>query len=88
MIDAGAMAFYDELLEDQSAPVRALMALDGIGPKTALRLTMELGVTTPEELVAAAESGKIHDLYGFGARREALLAAAARAAAPTTHAAA
>ena len=84
----GAMAFYDELLEDASPPVRALMALDGIGPKTALRLSGDLGITTAEQLIAAAEQGKINKLHGFGHRREALLAQAARVAPPATPAAA
>jgi len=81
LIDAGVMAFYDELIEDVSPAVRSLMAVDGVGPKTALRLSQDLGITTPRELIAAAERGKIHNLYGFGPRREALLARAARDAA-------
>lgn len=79
VINAGALTFYDELLEDAPPVVRALMAVEGIGPKTALRLSEGLGVETPRELVVAAENGKIRQLYGFGPQREALLAAAARA---------
>lgn len=79
LIDAGAMTFYDELLEDAPPIMRALMAVEGIGPKTALRLSEGLGVATPRELIAAAENGKIRQLYGFGPHREALLAEAARA---------
>jgi len=88
LLDAGAMTFYDELVEDAPPAVRALMAVEGVGPKTALRLSDGLGVATPRELLAAAESGKIRALYGFGPHREALLAEAARALLPAATAAA
>lgn len=90
LMGAGALAFYEELLEDLPPAVRALMAVDGVGPKTALRLSDGLGIATPRGLIAAAERGRVRELYGFGPRREALLAAAARAAiaAPATPAAA
>jgi DNA polymerase (family 10) len=81
LISTGALNFYDELLEDLPLPVRTLMALDGIGPKTAQRLHAELGISTAHELIAAAERGKIRELYGFGARSEGKLARAARSAA-------
>ena len=80
LISTGTLNFYDELLEDLPLPVRTLMALDGIGPKTAQRLHAELAISTPQELIAAAERGKIRELYGFGARSEVKLARAARSA--------
>ena len=81
LISTGALTFYDELLEDLPFPVRTLMALDGIGPKIAQRLHAELGISTAQDLIAAAERGKIRELYGFGARSEVNLARAARSAA-------
>jgi DNA polymerase (family 10) len=81
LISTGALTFYDELLEDLPLPVRTLMALDGIGPKIAQRLHAELGISTAQDLIAAAERGKIRELYGFGARSEVNLARAARSAA-------
>ena len=80
LISTGTLNFYDELLEDLPLPVRTLMALDGIGPKIAQRLHGELGISTAQDLVAAAERGKIRELYGFGARSEVKLARAARSA--------
>src|SRR5438105_499670 len=80
LIATGSLNFYDELLEDLPLPVRSLMALDGIGPKIAQRLHEELGLCTAHDLIAAAEQGKIHDLFGFGERRERNLAHAARSA--------
>jgi DNA polymerase/3'-5' exonuclease PolX len=85
LISTDSLAFYDELLEDLPLPVRALMALDGIGPITAQRLHAELGIASAQDLLAAAERGKVRALYGFGARREANLAHAARGAVSDLH---
>jgi DNA polymerase/3'-5' exonuclease PolX len=79
LITTGRLAFYDELLEDQPEYIRALMAVDGIGPKTAQRLHAGLGVRTVGDLIAAAERKHVQQLFGFGERREASLARAARA---------
>ena len=81
LISTGTLNFYDDLLEDLPLPVRTLMALDGIGPKIAQRLHAELGISTAQDLIAAAERGKIRELYGFGARSEVNLARATRSAA-------
>ena len=81
LISTGSLNFYDELLEDLPLPIRALMALDGIGPKMAQRLHAELGLSTARDLLAAAERGKIRTLYGFGVRSERNLARAALGAA-------
>ena len=78
LLATGSLTFYDDLLEELPLPVRSLMALDGIGPKTAQRLHDELGLCSAHDLIAAAEQGKIHELYGFGVRRESNLARAAR----------
>jgi DNA polymerase (family X) len=80
LITTGRLAFYEDLLEDQPAHIRALMAVDGIGPKTAQRLYAGLGVRTVGELIAAAERKHVQQLFGFGETRETNLARAARAA--------
>jgi DNA polymerase/3'-5' exonuclease PolX len=77
-ISSGRLAFYDDLLEDQPAHIRALMSVDGIGPRTAQRLYDGLGVRTVGELIAATERKHVQSLFGFGAVREASLAQAAR----------
>jgi DNA polymerase (family X) len=46
------------------------MRLPGLGPKTARRIWQELGVTTLEELKAAAESERVRTLSGLGATTE------------------
>jgi DNA polymerase (family X) len=46
------------------------MRLPGLGPKTAARIWKELGVTTLEELRAAAEGERLRTLAGLGAKTE------------------
>ncbi|MGH2411612.1 MAG: helix-hairpin-helix domain-containing protein [Chloroflexota bacterium] len=78
LITSGRLAFYEDLLEDQPEHIRALMAVEGIGPKTAQRLYAGLGVRTVGDLIAAAERQQVQTLFGFGKVREASLAQAAR----------
>ena len=86
LIAAGSMTFYQELLEDLPEPIRALMAVEGVGPKTAARLHRDLGLDGPEALLDAASRGAIRELWGFGPRREELLARAAGAPQEGVHA--
>jgi DNA polymerase (family 10) len=46
------------------------MRLPGLGPKTAARIWKELGVTTLEELRAAAEAERLRGLAGLGPKSE------------------
>jgi DNA polymerase (family 10) len=46
------------------------MRLPGLGPKTAARIWRELGVTTLEQLRAAAEEQRLRTLAGLGAKTE------------------
>ena len=78
LITTGRLTFYDDLLEDQPEHIRALMAVDGIGPKTAHRLYVGLGVRTVDDLIAATECNQVQLLFGFGEVREANLAREAR----------
>ena len=75
----GEMQFYRDLYASLPPEMVRLMEVPGIGPRIALRLYVELNIGSPEELIAAAEAGKIRRLYRFGERSEANLAAAARA---------
>jgi DNA polymerase (family 10) len=65
------------------AGVVSFLRLPGIGPKTAARFWIELGLTTPEELRRAAEEEQLRTLPGLGASIEAkVLKALAAAAGP------
>jgi DNA polymerase (family 10) len=71
------MRFYVELCADMPREVSSLMLIPGVGPKTALRLNEELGLTSAADVYAAAQQGKIRQLYGFGLKRERQLLAGA-----------
>ncbi len=79
LVATGRMGFYVELCGDLPPAVEALMTIPGVGPKTAHRLSSELDLSTPTDVVAAAEAGRIRTLPGFGAQSEANLRAAAGA---------
>ena len=58
------------------------MRLPGLGPKTARRIWQELGVTTLDELKAAAEQERLRSLAGLGAKSEAKILEALAQAPP------
>ncbi len=63
------------------AEVATFMRLPGLGPKTARRIWLELGITTLPELRAAAEDERLRTLTGLGPKSEQkILAALARPA--------
>jgi DNA polymerase (family 10) len=64
--------------------VRLFMKLPGLGPKTAAKIWLQLGITTLEGLREAAEQGRLRALPGLGAKSEenVLRGLAARAEAP------
>jgi DNA polymerase (family 10) len=61
------------------AEVATFMRLPGLGPKTARRLWLELGITTVDGLRAAAEAQQLRGLAGLGPKsEEKILSALAR----------
>jgi len=70
LLATGRMGFYVELCTELPQGVAALMSLPNVGPKTARRLHEELGLSSPADVYAAAQGGKIRALYGFGPKRE------------------
>ena len=70
LLATGRMRFYVELCAELPDEVSGLMRIPNVGPKTALRLHEELGLSTPADVYAAAQAGKIRALYGFGEKRE------------------
>src|SRR5579885_2608051 len=78
LVQTGTMTFYNDLCMPALPPgVRALMAVEHVGPHIAIRLHEELGIDTPEKLWWAAHQQKIRKLPGFGPRSEARLKEAA-----------
>jgi DNA polymerase (family X) len=70
LVRQGRMQFQDELMAQLPQPYRELLAVPGIGPKTAARLMSEAGVFGLEALVRAAREGRLRRLRGIGVWRE------------------
>ena len=67
----GRLSFYIDLCEETlPAEVRQLMTVPHVGPRTALRLTSQLGIHTVADLYEAARSHQLRGQYGFGPRSE------------------
>ncbi|WP_436927684.1 helix-hairpin-helix domain-containing protein [Halosimplex amylolyticum] len=69
-LETGELAYYEELKSDLPVDIDAITSVEGIGPKTAKKLYLELGVTTLEDLERAAEAGEIAGLEGFGEKSQ------------------
>jgi DNA polymerase (family X) len=70
----GRIAALDELRATIPAGVLELTRVPGLGPKRALQLNHDLGVSSVDELAAAVQAGRLEGLAGFGARSEERLA--------------
>ncbi|MFC7249920.1 DNA polymerase/3'-5' exonuclease PolX [Halomicroarcula sp. GCM10025324] len=69
-VETGAIGELEDLREELPVDMTGLTAVEGVGPKTVGKLYEELGITTLDELEAAAEAGEIQDVKGFGAKTE------------------
>ncbi|MDI3340883.1 MAG: helix-hairpin-helix domain-containing protein [Sphaerobacter sp.] len=78
LFSQGEMRFYRDLYRSLPSELVQLMEVEGIGPRRALRLNVELGLGSPEDVAEAAAAGRIRTLYRFGDKLEANLAEAAR----------
>ncbi|MCC7125126.1 MAG: DNA polymerase/3'-5' exonuclease PolX [Acidobacteria bacterium] len=70
---SGDCAVRQDLLREFPLTLLEVLALQGVGPKTAGRLFHELGIRSLEDLEAAAKAGRIRALKGMGAKKEALI---------------
>ena len=68
--ETGEIEELGELREALPVDMAALTAVEGVGPKTVGSLYEALGITTLDELEAAAEAGEIQEIKGFGAKTE------------------
>ncbi|EMA29433.1 DNA polymerase/3'-5' exonuclease PolX [Haloarcula japonica] len=68
--ETGEIEELTELREELPVEMDALTAVEGIGPKSVGSLYEALGITTLDELEAAAEAGEIQAVSGFGAKTE------------------
>ncbi|MFG2001228.1 DNA polymerase/3'-5' exonuclease PolX [Spirillospora sp. NPDC048911] len=66
----GTIRQVEELRAQIPAGVRALTTIPTLGPKKALAVYEELGISSVPELAQAIQEGRLRDLKGFGAKTE------------------
>ncbi|MDP2953877.1 MAG: DNA polymerase/3'-5' exonuclease PolX, partial [Chloroflexota bacterium] len=66
LVATGRLQYYEDLKAEFPPGITTLMEVPGIGPKTAHRLSTELGVTDLEKLEQALLEGKVASLYRLG----------------------
>ena len=65
-LDTGRVSAHQKLIADLPTGVLDLMGIPGIGPKTAMLLTQELGVSSIEEVREAIHDGRVATLPRMG----------------------
>lgn len=70
LVETGRLPYYDSLKGEFPPGMLSLMGVPGVGPKTAYRISKDLGIQNPEELEAAAKAGKLRALSGLGEKKE------------------
>ena len=73
-LSTGHIAALDELRAKIPAGVLELTKVPGLGPKRALQLNHDLGISSVDGLAAAVQAGRLEGLAGFGARSEERIA--------------
>jgi DNA polymerase (family 10) len=70
---SGTCLYHQELLQEFPPTILDLLRLQGVGPKTVALLYSSLNISTVDELAEAARNGRLRDLKGMGAKKEALI---------------
>ena len=68
LLDTGQLQFYEKLRARLPESVLGMLRIPNLGPRTVGRLYTDLGIDSVEALRAAAESGKLDGIKGFGAK--------------------
>ena len=69
-LEAGKITFLEKLKEELPASLLELLRVRGVGPKAVKAVYEQLGVTTLDELQAAAQADRLSALPGFGKRSQ------------------
>lgn len=75
LLSTGHITLYDKLTAEIPASLADVLRIPDVGPKKARVMWQELGLTTIDEVKAAAEAGRLRALPGFGAKTEAKILA-------------
>lgn len=66
MITTGRLKYYEELRAEFPPGISELMDVPGVGPRRAMQLSKDLGVTSVAELEQAIQEGKVAHLFRMG----------------------
>jgi DNA polymerase (family X) len=86
-LSTGQVHYYERLKREVPPGLVEIMRLPGLGPKTARRFWVELGIEGASELSDAIAAGRLDSVKGFGARKIDLIRTALEQArtAPAAH---
>src|SRR5829696_4726467 len=70
LADTGRLRYYERLRQDVPPSVVTLLAVPGLGPRTAGELYRQGGIATLDDLEAAANSGRLRSIKGMSAKTE------------------
>jgi DNA polymerase (family 10) len=79
LLTTGTMIYRERLREQVPDGVLDMVRVPGVGPKTALRIYHELGISSVHGLEDAARNGRLRTLKGIGAKAEARIGQALEA---------
>lgn len=66
LMTTGKLGYYEKLRAEFPEGISTLLEIPGVGPKTAMKLSSELGIKTVDELEKAIEEGKVAKLFRLG----------------------
>jgi DNA polymerase (family 10) len=76
LVETGRIAELDELEREVQPQIVGLGRFLGLSAKRSVEIAQTLGVTTPEGFREAARAGRLREVQGIGAKREAAILAA------------
>jgi DNA polymerase (family X) len=76
----GKLDYYERLRKEVPPGILEMLAIPGLGPKTARRFWQELKVETPAQLGEAIQQGRLNGVAGFGPKKIEQIRAAVAAA--------
>ncbi len=71
--EKGDARFHQDLVAEFPPTILDLLHLQGVGPKTVALLYGALNIRTTDDLEQAARAGRLRELRGMGAKKEALI---------------
>jgi DNA polymerase (family 10) len=67
----GHMTYYEQLAAEIPPGLVQILKIPGVGPKTVRQLHQELGISSVDELEAAARTGRLRTIRGLSGKTEA-----------------